>query len=104
METLIILIAAVLIFTLAILFAVFDTIKRIKGRFNQGWKVLFFAFSVFFLLEFMALLNALNLIQSKLLIQGLGLIFVVVMLVSVIIINKKVREVADHHKKKKYRK
>jgi len=92
-----------LILILAVLFVVFDTIKRIKRKFNRGWRVLFLAFSLFFILKFIELLDELNFLKRGLMEEILELIFIVVILASVVIINKRVREVTDHHKKKKSR-
>ena len=94
----------VLILILIILFVVFDTIKRVKGKFNRGWKVLFLAISLFFVVGFIELLDELRYIEGEFLAELLEVISVVIVLASVVIINRKVREVTDHHKKKKYRK
>ena len=103
MEILTIFIVAALIFTLAVLFVVFDTIKRIKGKFNQGWKTLFFGFSVFFAFQFMYLLRKLYFVNIELAMEILKVIFVTTMLVSFAIINKKVREFPRWYQKKEHR-
>lgn len=91
-----------LILTLTILFVVFDTIKRTKGKFNRGWKVLFLAFSLFFIFNVIENLSELyNLgVKVKLMNNILEVLFVMVMLVTVVIVNKKVKEVSYHEKKK----
>ena len=89
-----------LILILVVLFLVFDTIKRIKGKFNRGWKILFFAFSMFFILEVIELLDKLRFIEGELVEEVLEAVFLGAIVISVIIINQKVREVTDHHKKK----
>ena len=94
----------VVILILATLFVLFDTIKRIKGTFNRGWKVLFFAFSLFVVIQFVAILVHLGLLRGGLLLREiLKVVTFIAILVSVIIINKKVKEVHDGQKKIKYR-
>lgn len=88
-----------LILILVVLFLVFDTIKRIKGKFNRGWRVLFFAFSMFFILEVIELLDELRFLEGGLAEEVLETAFLGALIVSVIIINRKVREVTDYHKK-----
>ena len=94
-------IAINLILILAVLFIVFDTIKRIKGKFNRGCRVLFLGFFLLFILNFIELLDKLNFLRGVWLGEILEVIFIVAILVSVVIINKKVREVSNHHKKRK---
>lgn len=93
----------ILITTLIILFVVFDTIKRIKGQFHRGWKVLFIAMSMFFVLEFVELLDVLGYIETELLEEALEIIFVITIFLSVLIINKKIKETGSkkHLKSKK---
>ena len=93
----------VLIVILIILFIVFDTIKRTKGRFNLGSKAMFIAFSLLFILEILGHFSILrSLIKNfELLDELLEGIFVTVMLVTVFIINQKVKKVNHGNKKKK---
>lgn len=91
----------VIFVTLAILYVIFDTIHRVKGQFNKGWKVLFAAMLMFFLTKFIELLDVLNYLGGKLFAEILKIIFVLVILFSVLIINNKVKEVYDGHKKRK---
>ena len=96
-------IVVILIATLVILYVIFDTIKRVKGQFHRGWRVLFMAMAMFFVVEVIELLEALNYIEGGLFEEILEIIFVLIILFSVVIINKKVKEVHDGHKKLKYR-
>jgi len=93
----------ILFITLIILFVVFDTIKRIKGQFHRGWKVLFIAVSMFFVLEFVELLEVLGYIKTGLFEESLEIIFVIILFMSVLIINKKIKEIGSkkHLKLKK---
>lgn len=93
---------------LIVLFIVFDTIKRIKGTFNRGWKVLFFAFSLLFILELLEVLGKLFFFSEDLgetVGELFQIVFYVALIISVAIINKKVKEVNhDNNKKKKSKK
>lgn len=96
-----------LILILVVLFIVFDTIKRIKGTFNRGWKALFFAFSLLFVLELaetLGILFSIDVELGEVLGEILQIIFYAAIIISVAVINRKVRELTDHHLKKKYRK
>lgn len=96
----------VLIVTLIILYMIFDTIIRTKGKFNLGSKAMFIAFSLFFILEVLGHFSILHsLIKNfELLDELLEGIFVTVMLVTVYIINQKVKEVNHGNNKKKSKK
>ena len=100
-----IIIVVILALTLAILFAVFDTIKRTRGTFNRGWKVLFFAFSLFFAFEFLDHLTNLHIIGSefKPFEETLEVIFLAVILFVVVVANKKIRKSIVHKKSQKNR-
>ncbi|MBI2134828.1 hypothetical protein HYU09_02480 [Candidatus Woesearchaeota archaeon] len=94
-----------MVILLVLLFVIFDTIRRVKGKFNQGWKIMFLAFSLYFILMTVALLTSLELISpGMLLFDVLDTTFLAVILATAVIINRKVKEVHDGHKKVKYRK
>lgn len=93
----------VILVTLAILYIIYDIIHRTKGTFNRGWKVLFVAILMFLGLEILELLDALGYVSGALFGEVLEIIFILIILFSVVIINSKVREVRDGHKKLKYR-
>ena len=94
-------ITIVLFVTLAILYTIFDTISRVKGKFNKGWNVLFVAMLMLFLVELIELLDVLNYLEGYVFAEILETIFILVILFSVLIINNKVKEVHDGIKKKK---
>jgi len=95
----ILIITIVLILILIILLVVFDTLKRVKGQFNKGWKALFLAFSLYFILEFLE--HVLK--MPEIVREFLEVAFLLIVLITVVIIDKKVRELPDGHKKKEYR-
>ena len=97
----ILIITIVLILILIILLVVFDTLKRVKGQFNKGWKALFLAFSLYFILEFME--HVLKVPKNEIVGEFLEVAFLLIVLITVVIIDKKVRELPDGHKKKEYR-
>ena len=97
-KALIIIVLALLIVNLAVLFIVFDTIKRTKGKFNQGLKVLFFAFSFFFLIEIYDHLTSYMGIRNEVIHEMLELIFMIVILLTLLKINNKVKEVNHNNK------
>ena len=100
-EILVLFVTIVIFMTLVILYVIFDTIHRVKGQFNKGWKVLFVAMLMFFLVKLIELLEVLNYLEGELFSEILEIIFVLVILFSVLIINNKVKEVYDGRKKKK---
>lgn len=89
----------ILIITLVILSVVFDTIKRVKGQFNRGWKVLFLAMSMFFVVEFVELIGVLGYAEAELFEEILEIVFVAILFLSVLIISKKIKEIKDGKKK-----
>ena len=97
-------VVVILLITLIILFVVFDTIKRIKGQFHRGWRVLFIAMSMFFVIELIELLGVLGYIEAELFGEVLEIIFIIVLFLSVLIINKKIKESHDGKKKPKTKK
>ena len=94
--------------SLVVLFMVFDTIKRTKNDFSKALKFLFFVFLTFSLVVLLTLLGELNLFRAEVPVDITRLIFVILSLISIRIINRKVKEVnhdiEHNNNNKKHRK
>src|SRR3989338_7281996 len=79
--------------SLVVLFIVFDTIKRTKNDFSKALKFLFFVFLTFSLVVLLTLLGELGLFRAEVPVDITRLAFIILSLISIRIINRKVKEV-----------